>query len=370
MKIQFITREDRRQAGARVRCYNFARELSRLGFRTDVFSFSDHLGALCADKERQMTLCRKLEYNRRAFIRLVGESRDTVFFLQRLNYHALAPLAVSACRGNKVIFDCDDWNIREDPRYRFGLVPSSGMEYLTRTLARHASACTAASRFLQAYLSRYAKRVFFLPTAVDAEEFCPRGSTRDDRVVFSWMGTAYHAQMGENLRFVISCFSALAAEFGNIALSLAGEGRYYQQVRAETTRNVFSRRIEFIGWIDPEQVPGYLGTVDVGLLPLVQHSRFNRGKSPTKLFEYMSMAKATVSSRIGEASRIIDHGRTGCLAGNRTEFIAQMRRLVLDPGLRDRIGHEAREEAVQRYSLRVAGVRLAAIIEKLYEHQA
>jgi len=54
-----------------------------------------------------------------------------------------------------------------------------------------------------------------------------------------------------------------------------------------------------------------------GLLPLIQDTKFNKSKSPTKLFEYMAMAKATVSSDIGESSYVIKDGDNGFLAKNK-----------------------------------------------------
>ena len=45
MKVLFITREGYGLSGARVRCYNFARELAGHGIEARVFSFAEQLGA-------------------------------------------------------------------------------------------------------------------------------------------------------------------------------------------------------------------------------------------------------------------------------------------------------------------------------------
>jgi glycosyltransferase involved in cell wall biosynthesis len=363
MKVLFITREGYQLSGARVRCYNFARVLNEMGVEAEVLSFADHLGAKCGEKEFGMSVWQKLWLNFRAFKVLVHEDRDTVFILQRVNYHILAPLLAAFLKKNRFILDCDDWNIRENPVYHFGFYPSSKMEYLTRLVARRAVACIAASSFLKTYLQQFNPHTFYLPTGVNADAYRFFKKPEDGRVVFAWIGTAYHPEMGENLRFVLECFSDLADQFGNVHLNLAGEGKYFEDLRAGFVGHRHEERIRFEGWIPADDVPVYLAGIDAGLLPLVQDTKFNQGKSPTKLFEYMSMGKPVVASDMGEAAQVIRHGRTGFLAKDRRGFIDGMSRLVKDGLMRQSMGLEARKDVEARYALKVLGPQLADILK-------
>ncbi|MBI4711232.1 MAG: hypothetical protein HY767_02060, partial [Candidatus Omnitrophica bacterium] len=207
MKVLFITREGYELSGARVRCYHLCRELVKQGLEARVFSFADDLGAKCGEKELEMSALQKIGLNVRAFRSLMQESSDTVFVLQRLNYHALAPLLVSGLKKNKVVFDCDDWNIRENPVYHLGFYPSSKMEYATRRVAKRARACIAASKSLEGYLKNFNPSVHFLPTGVDTKLFSPKERSSGHGVVFSWIGTAFHPDMGANIQFLLDCFS-------------------------------------------------------------------------------------------------------------------------------------------------------------------
>ncbi|OQA58381.1 MAG: GDP-mannose-dependent alpha-(1-6)-phosphatidylinositol monomannoside mannosyltransferase [Candidatus Omnitrophica bacterium ADurb.Bin277] len=365
MKVLFITREGYQLAGARVRCYNFARELGRRGIAAKVFSFADDLGAKCGEKELEMSAFAKLRLNIKAFGRLIKEPRDTVFILQRLNYHTLAPLLVSFFKRNPVVFDCDDWNIRENPVYHFGFYPSSKMEWLTRVVSRKASVCIAASKFLKDYLKRFNPNVYYLPTGVDTELFGLREERKSPEIVYSWIGTAYHPEMAENLCFLLDCFSEAAARNGHMRLSLAGEGKYFEQFKEAVKLNKYADKIKIYPWIPPEKIPEYLAQTDVGLLPLIQDTKFNRAKSPTKLFEYMSMGKATISSRRGEAAAVIRDGETGFLAEGRAEFVSRMCCLAEDETLRKKMGRSARNEAERNYSLTILGERLADILKEI-----
>ena len=103
MKVIFVTREGYELSGARVRCYHFAKELARHGIDARVFSFADDLGAKYGEKELEMSGLKKIGLNVRAFRSLIKESSDTVFILQRLNYHVLAPLLVKSIFKNSAM---------------------------------------------------------------------------------------------------------------------------------------------------------------------------------------------------------------------------------------------------------------------------
>jgi glycosyltransferase involved in cell wall biosynthesis len=368
MKILLITREGYNLSGARVRCYNFARQLAKHHVQTEVFSFADHLGAAFGENEPKMDFFKKLKYNALAFGLLKKKTdKNTLIFMQRLNYHSLAPFLISWFGRRKFIFDCDDWNIRQDPKYYLGFYPSSKMEYLTRKIAKYSSVCIAASRFLESYLRQFNPQVYYLPTGVDTDIFNPDKYPPPDnsKVIFSWIGTVYHAEMRDNLKFILSCFTILAEKLDYVFLELAAEGKYYQAIQNEVKSLTCAKRIIFHPWIDPDAIPQHLSQIDVGLLPLIQDSKFNQAKSPTKLFEYMSMAKPTISSNIGEAKNIIRHAQTGFLANNQDEFVSCMRQLAENPHLRQKMGNSARQEIMMNYSLAVLGKRLYGILNCL-----
>ena len=62
MRVVFITREGYNLSGARARCYNFAKELRKVGIDTEVLSFADNLGAKYGEKEFEMGAIEKIRY--------------------------------------------------------------------------------------------------------------------------------------------------------------------------------------------------------------------------------------------------------------------------------------------------------------------
>lgn len=366
MKVIFITREGYNLSGCRIRCHGFAGALRKQGVATEVLSFADDLGAQCGEKELEMSYLDKLKYNARALKILSGREKNAIFFMQRINYHTLAPFLVSLLKKNRFIFDCDDWNMREDPVYYLGLFPSSKMEFVTRKIAKYADACIAASAFLEGYISQFNPKVYYVPTGTDTEFFKPGASRRrGQRITFSWIGTAYHKEMLENIKLILACFCELAEKYEHIFLDLAGEGRYFQEMHNCLGSLAYRDRIRINSWINPDKMPGYLTGVDIGLLPLIQDTKFNKSKSPTKLFEYMAMAMPTISSNIGEAAGIIRDGDNGFLAGTKNEFKKKMEELIDHPVLSAEMGARARKTVQDNYSLEVLGRRLYGILKAL-----
>lgn len=361
MKVIFVTREGYNLAGARVRAYNFAKALKDRGVKAEVLSYAEDLGAGDGIYESRMTFLEKIKYNISAYKRLSKE-KDAIIVLQRVNYHAFSALAAKILKKNRIILDMDDWEIREDPGYLFGFYPTSKAEYLTRKIAGLSELCVAGSLYLKEYISRFNKKVYYIPSCVDTDRFRPKGELKEKNVIkFTWTGTLHRRDDVENVIFIIDCFKDLKNSPIGVSLDIVGDGIYCQEAVRYLSGIETRHKIDFKGWIHPDRMPEYLEDVDIGLFPLMQDTRFNNAKSPTKLFEYMSMGKPTVSSRTGEAVSIIEDGSNGFLAKDKEEFMDRMRMLANNWMLRLEMGNNARRRVLEGYSMNSAGDRLFSI---------
>lgn len=364
IKIIFVTREGYRLPGARIRCYNFAQELKKYGAETEVLSYSDGLGAQDGEKEARMGLFEKIKFNYKAF-RMLTKDKKSIICMQRFNYHSLAPYLTHLLNRNRMILDLDDWEMRDNPEYHLGFYPSSKAHYFIRQIAQSSIFCIAASRFLERFLADFNPKVCYLPTGVDTQFFKPiPACPSDKRIIISWIGTLHKAEYIENIEFALSCFNILRKQYAHIYFEIVGEG-IHREALLQAINRYNDANIIFKGWINPDNMPAYLAGIHIGVLPVVSDNKFNNAKSPTKLFEYMAMAKPTVSSQIGENVHIIRDGDNGFLAKTSGEFTQKIQRLIEDGNLRQQIGAMARQAVETDYSLSVIGRRLYAALKEL-----
>ena len=134
---------------------------------------------------------------------------------------------------------------------------------------------------------------------------------------------------------------------------LIGGGRLYDDVRREIEVRGLSDRVTLTGVVPRERALELLAASDVCVSPHVPNSDGTRFfGSPTKLFEYMGLAKPIVASDLEQIGEVIDHERTGllCPPGNASAAAAAVARLLDDEVLRRRLGTGALEEARTTYS--------------------
>ncbi|MFH1519729.1 MAG: glycosyltransferase [Candidatus Omnitrophota bacterium] len=358
MKFIFITREGYKNPGARIRCWDFSEKFREKGFDSSVFSFVDRLGAKSGKDDSEFTLREKLKYAYKGFRLLLKEAKNSVFIINRFNYHVVPAWFVSKFRKVPSVFDMDDWEARE--------TPGSRAEYLSRSLAKNSMFCVAASNYLKNYLSQFNRAVYYIPTAVDTNKFKPSPRKGRNDFVFSWHGSVNRIELIAYIKFIIECFLTLYLKYSFIKLFIAADGIFERKL-SELVRSYNCPNLIYKGWINYNHIPVYLDNVDCGLVPLLDRTRFNLSKSPVKLFEYMAKAKPVVASCLGEASYIIENGYNGFLASSEIEFISSMEQLIKNPVLSKNVGIAARKTIEERYSLAILGEQFTSIFAKWFQ---
>jgi len=148
----------------------------------------------------------------------------------------------------------------------------------------------------------------------------------------------------------------------DVELWLGGHLRTTEALEAVADR---VRRLPFVPW---HELPATLRDVDVCLAPLTDGSRFNEGKSAIKWLESALVETPVVASPTQPFREAIDHGRTGLLAEDGTEWREGIAKLLDDVALRRRIGTQARREALLRWSPHLQGPAYLQLLEAAAEH--
>lgn len=141
---------------------------------------------------------------------------------------------------------------------------------------------------------------------------------------------------------------------------LIGEGALY----AETQRRLTNDKVFFTGLVPHARVPAYLDAADILLSP---HIPMPDGRpffgSPTKLFEYMAMAKAIIASNLDQLSEVLQHGQSAWLVspGSVSELASAIVLLAKDAELRRCLGKNARDSALSQHTWRQNAERVMSL---------
>jgi len=124
----------------------------------------------------------------------------------------------------------------------------------------------------------------------------------------------------------------------------------------------------FVGRIPHASIPVYLDACDILVAP---HVPMPDGSpffgSPTKLFEYLAMAKPVVASNLGQMAEILVDGETALLVkpADPSALAKAIHRLEKDQPLRQRLGANARSLVTSQYTWRHNSERALAALENL-----
>jgi glycosyltransferase involved in cell wall biosynthesis/O-antigen/teichoic acid export membrane protein len=134
---------------------------------------------------------------------------------------------------------------------------------------------------------------------------------------------------------------------------LVGEGSLKPEVEKIIEQHQCQDLVTFTGRLSHRLVPVYLDACDILVsphVPMADGSAFFG--SPTKLFEYMAMAKAIVASELGQIGDVITHRKNGYLveAGNIEMLVAALIEIADQPALRQQLGEQARLTAEKNYT--------------------
>lgn len=131
-------------------------------------------------------------------------------------------------------------------------------------------------------------------------------------------------------------------------LLVAGNGRAMPRLKTQAARLGVQDCVEFVGWVDPEQVPELINTATVVAMP-------SRWREPFGLvaLQAAQMARPVVAARVGGIPEIVIHQQTGLLfePENSTALAEQIVFLLRNPAEATRMGWTARRRAQNVFGL-------------------
>ena len=367
--VLFVAQDGYKLAPARVRCYSFAKLLNQHGFRSEVLSFYDHLGAAAqGGPVSALPEEEKLRLNLIAY-ELLSRNPRAVLYVQKCGYHTVACMLAAARNGNRLVLDYDDYDLDGQPFRRLEpWLPSLKPDRLFEQVVRQAAACIASSRRIHELMEPLNANTHLIHTVADQDLFNPdgRGRPRErfgDSVNILWGGDVWGDIPMKDIVFGVDAFALMPRRIRSKArFHLIGFGRAWEELKRRLRmRHPDMDNLVFHEHIPPSEFGSVLAEMDIGVLPYADN-QFNASKSPTKMFEYMLAKVAVCATPIGEVKHCLEDGTSVLLGAGLAGFSRQLARLIDDDGLRRSIADTAYRRALENYSLQGVGKRLAAIL--------
>ncbi len=202
------------------------------------------------------------------------------------------------------------------------------------------------------------EKIVVNPNGVDGERFRPgvggavvraELDIEEDETLVGFVGTfgPWHG--------VLTLAEAIASlpKHARMRFLLVGSGSLREKVESLLREAGARERVHFTGAVAHGRVPALLDACDMLASP---HVGMDDGSeffgSPTKLFEYMAMAKGIVASRLGQIAEVLADEETALLVppGNARALTDALLRLSESRELRERLGTRARAACLARYT--------------------
>ena len=268
----------------------------------------------------------------------------------------LAGVLLSRIKRARLIFNVSDlWPesaVRLEILRRGSLVHrlAEGLEQL---LYRHAWVVSGQSKTILEDIGARSRatRVYHLSNGVDTARFAPCPEDPALRSVLAPAGSCIAMYAGlhglaQGLEQILDAAERLGSESG-IRFVLIGDGpeRLHLQELATAAE---LRNLIFLGPLPSSEVPGYLASADVLLVPL---KAFIPGAVPSKLYESMATGKPVILIAGGEAAEIVLESRAGIVVnpGDIDSLVTALRTLRDDPPLRRLLGVNGNAKAIAQF---------------------
>lgn len=215
-----------------------------------------------------------------------------------------------------------------------------------------------------------AEKIVVFPNAVDTEIFKPDQETRTkvrsslgagNRPLIMFVGRFY---IWHDTATLLRSFAQVSQDHPGAYLVMVGDGEHYHNMKTLADDLGISQNVKFTGLVAHAEVPDLVAAADIAVVPYPVIDR-KLWMSPLKLFEFMASGSSIVASAVGQIVDVIQDGVNGLLvpAGDSAAMAAALNRMIADSQLRSRLGQQARQDAVHKYSWEQYILRLESVFQ-------
>jgi phosphatidylinositol alpha-1,6-mannosyltransferase len=245
---------------------------------------------------------------------------------------------------------------------------SRELTLVMRLVYRGASAIFANSRNTRRLLEDLgvpAVKIQIVYPGVDVQRFTPQVDGRRIRSRVApgadlLMLSVGRLQTRKGHDLAIAAVAALKAEFPRLVYAIVGEGAERSRLESLAHDLGVADRVRFVGEVPAGDLPEYFAACDLFVLPNRVHETDIEGFGIVFL-EAAATGRPVIGGNSGGVPEAVGDDRTGVLVGGTDvhELAAAIRKLAVDPRLRERLGQAARERVLRSFTwdATAAGIR-------------
>jgi glycosyltransferase involved in cell wall biosynthesis len=268
---------------------------------------------------------------------------DVVY--ERYSLWSFAGMEYARASGVPGLLEVNAPLIEEQAEHR-GLVDRAGALRVAERVFAAADVLLAVSAEVKRYLEQYpdtAGRIHVIQNGVNPERFpLDLAPSRPGPPGTFTVGFVGSLKPWHGLGTLAEAFALFHRRVPNSRLLIVGDGPEQARLLDDLSSRGLTEAACFTGSVAPQEVPGLLASMDVGLAPYPPSPGFYF--SPLKVYEYMAAGLAVVASQIGQLADLIEPGVNGllCPPGDAAALAAALERLHRDAAWRKRLGQAAR----------------------------
>jgi phosphatidylinositol alpha-1,6-mannosyltransferase len=274
----------------------------------------------------------------RLVLRRMWELRPDVVILSHVNLARMAPLlAVIRLAGRRVVmaYGIEVWK-------RLDLTASLGLRFATEVW----SISEYTARQLRIYNRVQRMPIYLLPLALE-QDVNDEGPPGDVRTMLS-VCRLESSERYKGIDVALRAHALLLEEMPNLHFHVVGDGTDVSRLRQIASDLDTTHRVAFLGWVTPQELAREYARCTVFVLP-------SRKEGFGIVFlESMARSRPVVAFRSGGTPEVVVHGECGILVEpeDLLGLYESLRSLLLDEGLRTRLGNNGRRRVDARFTLK------------------
>lgn len=221
------------------------------------------------------------------------------------------------------------------------------------SLAYNSNAVICGNQYLAEYFFKYNNNVHIIPTAVDANIYCPVVNIESDKKILVWSGSS------SGLKFLYAIEKAINLVMltsSNIILRVISD-------QAPNFSIINYSNVEYIEWT-PENEVHSIQTATIGLMPL-NDDAFTQGKCSYKMLTYMSCGIPVIVSPVGMNAEVLNMDDVGFGASSEEDWVETLLFLLKNPQTCKDQGNKGRNIIHKHFDKPIVSAKIANVFQSM-----